>query len=54
MVQPELNRPVAADEPGVLRNSTSSPLHLLFIATADERGAEIALRIAGHLLRDLR
>lgn len=41
-------------EPGVLRNSANNPLYLLCFAVANERGKEIALRIAKHLLRDLR
>jgi three-Cys-motif partner protein len=43
-----------AENPGVLRNSTNNPLYLLCFAASNERGAEVALRIAGHLLRDLR
>lgn len=43
-----------AREPGVLRNSRNNPLYLLCFAAGNERGKEIALRIAGHLLKDLR
>lgn len=46
--------PGVVDEPGVLRNSTNSPLYLLCFAAANERGAPTALRIATYLLRDLR
>ncbi|MEZ4378841.1 MAG: three-Cys-motif partner protein TcmP [Gemmatimonadales bacterium] len=43
-----------ADHPGVLRNGRGSPIYLLCFAAANERGAKIALRIAGQLLRTLR
>ena len=43
-----------ADEPGVLRNSANNQLYLLCFAVANERGAPVALRIANHLLRDMR
>ncbi len=43
-----------AAEPGVLRNSVNNPLYLLCFATGNPRGSEIALRIAGHLLRGMR
>lgn len=43
-----------ADNPGVLRNSRGSPIFLLCFAAGNERGAPTALRIAQHLLRDLR
>jgi three-Cys-motif partner protein len=46
--------PGVAREPGVLKNSRNCPLYLLCFAAANERGAPIALRIAEHLLRDLR
>lgn len=46
--------PGVAAEPGVLRNSTGNPLYLLCFAAANERGAPTALRIAEHLLQDLR
>jgi len=45
--------PGVAEEPGVLRNSSNNPLYLLCFAAANEKGAETALRIARHLLRDL-
>jgi hypothetical protein len=43
-----------AERPGVLRNSTNSPLYLLCFAVGNLRGATTALRIAEHLLKDLR
>lgn len=43
-----------ADQPGVLRNSSNNPLYLLCFAVANKRGAPVALRIANHLLRDMR
>ena len=43
-----------ADEPGILRNSANNPLYLLCFAVGNERGKDIALRIAKHLLRDVR
>lgn len=46
--------PGVAEEPGVLRNSASCPLYLLCFAAANERGAPTALKIANHLLKDLR
>lgn len=42
-----------AGEPGVLRNSSNNPLYLLCFAVANERGKDVALRIANHLLKDL-
>lgn len=42
------------DEPGVLRNSANNPLYLLCFAVGNERGKDIALRIAKHLLKELR
>ncbi|MEX2492356.1 MAG: three-Cys-motif partner protein TcmP [Nitrospirales bacterium] len=41
-------------EPGVLRNSANSPLYLLCFAVGNERGKDIALRIANHLLKEVR
>jgi len=46
--------PGVAENPGVLRNSSNSPLYLLCFAASNRRGAPIALRIAEHLLRELR
>jgi three-Cys-motif partner protein len=46
--------PGVVDEPGVLRNSSNSPLYLLCFAVGNERGKHIALRIAEHLLREVR
>jgi three-Cys-motif partner protein len=43
-----------ADPPGVLRNSTNNPLYLLCFAVGNRAGAPIALRIARHLLKELR
>ncbi len=43
-----------AAAPGVLRNSTNNPLYLLCFAASNERGVDVAIRIAGHLLKDLR
>lgn len=40
-----------ADKPGVLRNSVNNPLYLLCFAVGNERGKDIALRIANHLLK---
>lgn len=42
-----------SERPGVLRNSRHSPLYLLCFAVGNERGKEIALRIADHLLKDV-
>lgn len=42
-----------AENPGVLRNSANNPLYLLCFAIGNERGKEIGLRIANHLVRDL-
>ena len=42
------------DDPGVLRNSSSNPLYLLCFAVGNERGKDIALRIARHLLKEVR
>lgn len=43
-----------ADTPGVLRNSANCPLYLLCFAAGNEKGAPIALKIANHLLKDVR
>ena len=43
-----------AAEPGVLRNSRNNPLYLLCFAVGNARGKEIALRIATHLLKEVR
>ncbi len=43
-----------AENPGVLRNSVNSPLYLLCFAAGNERGKSIALRIAEHLLKEVR
>ena len=39
------------DTPGVLRNSANNPLYLLCFAVGNERGRDIALRIAKSLLK---
>lgn len=41
-------------EPGVLRNSKRNPLYLLCFAVGNDRGKDIALRMANHLLKELR
>jgi three-Cys-motif partner protein len=43
-----------AVEPGVVKNSTNNPLYLLCFAVGNERGKDIALRIANHLLKEVR
>ncbi len=43
-----------AEEPGVLRNSANNPLYLLCFAVGNEHGKDIALRIAQHLLKEVR
>jgi three-Cys-motif partner protein len=43
-----------ADEPAVLRNSTSCPLYLFCFAAGNAKGAPIALKIANHLLKGVR
>jgi hypothetical protein len=43
-----------AEEPGVLRNSSSCPLYLLCFAAANENGARIAVDIASYLLKGVR
>ncbi|MBE7483079.1 MAG: three-Cys-motif partner protein TcmP [Polyangiaceae bacterium] len=42
------------EEPGVLWNSANNPLYLLCFAVGNERGKDIALRIANHTLKRLR
>ena len=44
----------AVATPGVLRNSTNCPLYLLCFAASNERGAKIAVRIADHILKEIR
>ncbi len=44
----------AVEQPGILRNSAGNPLYLLCFAVGNKRGKSIALRIARHLLRELR
>lgn len=43
-----------AEAPGVLRNSANCPLYLLCFAAANEKGAPIAIKIAKHLLKEVR
>ena len=43
-----------AEEPVVLRNSANNPLYLLCFAAGNERGKSIALRIANHLVKEVR
>lgn len=43
-----------AAEPAVLRNSKNNPLYLLCFAVGNRRGRDIALRIADHLLKEVR
>ena len=42
------------DQPGVLKNKVNCPLYLLCFAVGNTGGKEIALRIANHLLREVR
>ncbi len=42
------------DQPGILRNSANSPLYLFCFAAGNPRGARIAVKIAKHLLKELR
>ena len=42
-----------AEKPGVLLNSSNNPLYLRCFAVGNERGKEIALRIATHLLKTI-
>ena len=43
-----------ADPPGVLRNSVGSLLYLLCFAINNQQGRDIGLRIASHLLSELK
>jgi three-Cys-motif partner protein len=43
-----------AETPGVLRNSANCPLYLFCFAAGNAKGAPIALKIANHLLKDVR
>ncbi|NVJ25970.1 three-Cys-motif partner protein TcmP [Myxococcus sp. AM011] len=43
-----------AEKPGMLRNSANNPLYLLCFAVGNERGKNVALRIANHLLKEAR
>jgi len=42
------------DQPGILRNSANSPLYLFCFAAGNPKGARIAVKIAKHLLKELR
>jgi len=41
-----------ADNPRTLRNSTGTPLFQVFFAAGNPRGADIAVRIAQHILKE--
>ena len=41
------------EKPGVLRNSSNSPLYLMCFAVGNGRGKDIALNIAEHLIKEL-
>lgn len=43
-----------AEEPGVLWNSSKNPLYMFCFAVGNERGKDVALRIANHLLKPLK
>lgn len=43
-----------AEEPGALFNAKNNPLYLLYFAVGNDRGKDIALRIANHLLKSLK
>ena len=43
-----------AEDPGVLRNSANNPLYLLCFAVGNEPGKKIALKIAQHILKEVR
>lgn len=40
-------------KPGVLRNSVNNPMYLLCFAVGNPRGRDVALKIAGHLLKGM-
>lgn len=44
--------PGVAENPKLLYNSTNNPLYLLVFAAANDSGAEIAIKIAQHILRE--
>ena len=46
--------PGVVEQPGALRNSSNAPLYLLCFAASNQKGAPIAVRIAEHLMKDLR
>lgn len=41
-------------DPGVLRNSSNNPLYLLCLAAGNVKGAPTAVRIANHILKEVR
>jgi three-Cys-motif partner protein len=43
-----------AEEPGILSNSSNNPLYMFCFAVGNERGKDLALRIANHLLKPLK
>lgn len=45
--------PGVARNPAILKNSANNPMNLLCFAAANARGAEIALKIAEHLLKKI-
>ena len=51
-VKPQMFAGVA-EEPGVLWNSSKNPLYVFCFAVGNERGKDIALRIANHLLKTI-
>jgi len=46
--------PTQAHQPGVLWNSSKNPLYMFCFAVGNERGKDIALRIANPLLKPLK
>lgn len=46
--------PGVAERPGVLKNSVNNPLYLLCFAVSNASGKNIALKIANHLLDEVR
>jgi len=45
--------PAVSENPGILMNSKNCPLYLLCFAAANEKGGQIAVRIADHLLKEI-
>ncbi len=46
--------PGVVERPGVLKNMVNNPLYLLCFAVGNERGKNMAIKIADHLLKELR